>query len=523
MRRSPHRVLSPRLVGTGVMLSVAAIALSAPVMGAGPQARDGYRVEQYCRLEDPECAATAAVIRASAPGFDLEIRDAGADAARLQRWSIAELPATVVTRDGAFVAAILGPRSPSALRAELSALRAALDAGPLPRRARLLRTDRAAQAQAGTVLAVDVHYRAGGIEITGGEVFVGAAPRARRGSRHSHVVQLRDAAGRVLYTRPWDIERTIMPPPPQPGEPAAGPVELLDLRTTLILPYIPAATSAHILRPYGVEAATFAVERASGPVASDEFPEAAATPVYTTGRDAQRLVVLFMGDAYRSAADKRRYPDDVDAHLEFLLDTKPFSKKRIANNINIYRAATTKGLKCEHDCGGTPRLICCDNRKVNRAAAKARIPFDEIVVLYNHPDYGGSGGAAAGGGGPETYAVAYNRHGWDDDAPGPSGGRPEPTYFWGREVMVHEFGHSWAGLMDEYEYGTAGNIWGPNCSTSPCTWKGGGLGCWDGCSYFGLFRPTENHCLMRSLTPSHGKYEFCKVGQRQIKSVAKRY
>ena len=145
-------------------------------------------------------------------------------------------------------------------------------------------------------------------------------------------------------------------------------------------------------------------------------------------------------------------------------------------------------------------MICCNDQRVFKAAAKSGVDVDQIVVLVNQATYGGSGG---------QYAVAYNRH------TGPADQGPE--------VMVHETGHSIWGLMDEYEYFTEGVPNGPNCQAPPCTWKGRGLGCWNGCSYNGLARPTENHCLMRDLTPSHGIFEFCRVGQKQIKQVNRQY
>ena len=57
-----------------------------------------------------------------------------------------------------------------------------------------------------------------------------------------------------------------------------------------------------------------------------------------------------------------------------------------------------------------------------RQVTNAGTPFDKVLVIVNSPDYGGSGGA---------IGVSYNGE-------------------WGPRIFVHEFGHSFGGLEDEY-------------------------------------------------------------------------
>ena len=66
----------------------------------------------------------------------------------------------------------------------------------------------------------------------------------------------------------------------------------------------------------------------------------------------------------------------------------------------------------------------------------AAIPFEHVIVLINTPNYGGGG--------------MYNQ--WMCSS------TDHPTF---KQVIVHEFGHSYAGLADEYAYGNSHQIWYP--------------------------------------------------------------
>lgn len=351
----------------------------------------------------------------------------------------------------------------------------------------------------GQVLCVDIRYRSGAVEILRLELLSGAPQKSSPAARSEFIVRLRDAAQRSLYTRPWTPSTVIYSPPNPPGEPPGGdpPAFLTELETTLVLPYYEQATSISIERPDGRPVAVTAIRG----LVLQPAVAAAAHPVWISGPDVERLVVLFLGDSYRGAT-RDRYESDVAAHAAFFLEQKTLKKLR--NNINIYRGQTRSGLGCEYNCNGATHLICCDLNQVYRAAAAAGIEFDEIVVLVEDPRYGGSGGA---------IAVAYNRH----------GERPQGGYAWGREVLVHEFGHSWGGLLDEYLYGSdPGCCAGINCSQTPCQWKGKGVGCHPGCSYPNLNRATENGCLMKTLTPDGG-YLFCPICSKHLKKLNKLY
>jgi hypothetical protein len=133
--------------------------------------------------------------------------------------------------------------------------------------------------------------------------------------------------------------------------------------------------------------------------------------------------------------------------------------------------------------------------------------YDIIVLIFNDPQYGGSGGTVAI---TSIHAAAP-------------------------EIVVHELGHSFAGLADEYEDFTPGysgheapnataqtirelirwNEWilpsTPVPTPETGTW-GSVVGLFEGCVYetSGWYRPKLN-CKMRSLGP-----DFCEVCKEQM-------
>lgn len=145
----------------------------------------------------------------------------------------------------------------------------------------------------------------------------------------------------------------------------------------------------------------------------------------------------------------------------------------------------------------------------------AGTPYEHIIVLVNTAEYGG-------GGILNSYNLSMTHH---------------PLF---RQVVTHEFGHSFAGLGDEYAYDFEQipmyphdvEPWEPNLTTltdfhgkwedmikkgtkipTPESAKGNNIGVYEGAGYSmkGMFRPAKD-CRMRSnQTP-----EFCKVCQRAL-------
>jgi len=133
----------------------------------------------------------------------------------------------------------------------------------------------------------------------------------------------------------------------------------------------------------------------------------------------------------------------------------------------------------------------------------AGIPYEHIIILANTAHYGG-------GGIYNSYNLSYTRG----------------KHF--RPVVVHEFGHSFGGLGDEYEYGEDDPYyfadtepWEPNLTTLAdfaSKWKDmqtadGKIGLYEGGGYQqkGVYRPCKN-CRMRT----NEEPDFCPVCQRAL-------
>ena len=135
--------------------------------------------------------------------------------------------------------------------------------------------------------------------------------------------------------------------------------------------------------------------------------------------------------------------------------------------------------------------------------ALAGIPYEHIIILANSTEYGG-------GGIYNSYNMTSTKH---------------RMY---RPVVVHEFGHSFAGLADEYEYGDTDHEtypldiepWEKNITTKVDSIKAAQIGNYEGAGYSteGVYRAFED-CRMR--TNQHPV--FCDVCQKAIEEIIRFY
>ena len=136
----------------------------------------------------------------------------------------------------------------------------------------------------------------------------------------------------------------------------------------------------------------------------------------------------------------------------------------------------------------------------------AGIPYEHIIILANTDNYGGGGIFNS-----YVLSAAHNR--------------------FALPVVVHEFGHSFAGLADEYYYDDQyeefyhpdTEPWEPNITTLVDfgnKWKDmmgqGGVGLFEGGGYQskGVFRPQED-CRMKT----NGHPDFCPVCERAVRGI----
>jgi hypothetical protein len=159
--------------------------------------------------------------------------------------------------------------------------------------------------------------------------------------------------------------------------------------------------------------------------------------VFESGQPATKVDLLVLGDGY-SAKDRDKYHRDIERLVGILFETEPFrSRKREFNVWAIDIASPRSGianpraeqwfhtpLGLRFNAFDSERyVLSSENRVIREFAALA--PYDAIMMVGNTRKYGG-------GGIFNLYATVAS-----DTAPS--------AY-----VFVHEFGHSFAGLADEY-------------------------------------------------------------------------
>ena len=205
-----------------------------------------------------------------------------------------------------------------------------------------------------------------------------------------------------------------------------------------------------------VDPADPAIDRAGPP------KSVTAWAVVENGAAAAKVDLLLMGDGY-TAAEMGKWHQDAKRLADTLFGQSPFKERR--GDFNVWAVdvpADESGvtrpsdghprrspLRTTYDAFGSERYVLTfDNKRVREAASAAPYEFVEIVV--NDRKYGG-------GGIQGLYATVAA-----DNAFTPY-------------VFVHEFGHHFAGLADEYytsavAYETSGERrepWEPNITADP--------------------------------------------------------
>lgn len=283
-------------------------------------------------------------------------------------------------------------------------------------------------------------------------------------------------------------------------------------RFKIRVPYLAAARYLSIYNPEGTQVLQEDLSRFTILTQSRSFfPLWEVDTLIYNGDPANRIDLVFLGDGY-TLYDTATYSSNVQSFINFMFNTvSPFNE--YITYFNIYKVNVISqesgsshleydpplyrntALGTYYGCAEIDRLICADRESVLNAAQS--VPwYDEIAVLVNDPVYGGSGG---------EYLISYNG-------------------YWGPYVYVHELGHSFGNLADEYLYGEyPGSV--PNCNCDSNYLYPGwqvwidigspGVGAFLGCSYNNLYRPTNNSCMMRSLMTN-----YCVVCREQtVKSI----
>jgi hypothetical protein len=187
----------------------------------------------------------------------------------------------------------------------------------------------------------------------------------------------------------------------------------------------------------------------------------AVTKIYGTTDPHKSLDIAVIAEGYTSS-EMEKFRNDVKKLGNYLFNQAPFGKYK--NNINIYGIEAVSGesgadvpgkgiyvntaLNSSYYTFDTDRYLTTqDIKAVNDYAAYA--PHDQIIILINSSTYGG-------GGVYNYYTASTIDH------------KLSP------EVIVHEFGHGFVGLGDEYGGGDVAyeefyplkvEPWEPNITT----------------------------------------------------------
>jgi hypothetical protein len=150
-----------------------------------------------------------------------------------------------------------------------------------------------------------------------------------------------------------------------------------------------------------------------------------------------KVDVAIIAEGYTSA-EKEKYLEDLNKFTNILVKYEPY--KRMKDHFNVYgvfKASEDSGvdepranifkntaLNATFNSLGSERYLLTEDNKTLRDLA-AHVPYDAIYIMVNHERYGG--------GGIYNWTCTFTTRNQFNEY-----------------LFVHEFGHSFAGLADEY-------------------------------------------------------------------------
>ncbi len=222
-----------------------------------------------------------------------------------------------------------------------------------------------------------------------------------------------------------------------------------------------------------------------GSLAQEEKEEDCVSVVYNEEPE-DAIDVVFLGYAYEN---KNEFGDDVNKYInDVFMEIEPFKSNK--NKLNFYRIDKFDGIECS-----IQSWISCDEYKAKQIASYC--PNDYIFILAERNKMADLLRPIRS----SSISNMANINTADKTT-----------------VLMHEFGHSFGKLADEYVDESYYLSIGfdeedyANCDKSPCPeWNGITDGCYEGCSIGSYSRPTKTS-IMRSLRSA----DFGAVSENEI-------
>ena len=240
--------------------------------------------------------------------------------------------------------------------------------------------------------------------------------------------------------------------------------------------------------------------------------------LHQSGDSRKKIDIAIVAEGY-TADEAELFYRDARTAMESIWTHEPFkSMKDRFNIVAVAPASAESGVSIPHEglwketALGSHFDTFYSNRYLTTLNlfrlhdVLSGIPYEHIIILANTDNYGGGGIFNS-----YVLSAAHNR--------------------FSLPVVVHEFGHSFAGLADEYYYDDQyeefyhpdTEPWEPNITTLvdfESKWKDmmgkDGVGLFEGAGYQskGVFRPQDD-CRMKT----NGYPEFCPVCERSVRAI----
>ena len=180
-----------------------------------------------------------------------------------------------------------------------------------------------------------------------------------------------------------------------------------------------------------IEPSNFSINRFS-PISN-----AISNVIFKNGDPAQKVDIVILGDGYNEL-EKTSFFEDAKRATDFLFSVSPYKESKSSFNVrSVFVPSLQSGITSPHDgiwkntiysssynSGNIERRIDIKNN-VSLHDAASIVPYDFIIVITNSNRYGGIGIY-------HSYSIAAINS------------------VWAKYLVVHEFGHNFAGLADEY-------------------------------------------------------------------------